>query len=1200
MSYKKTMDGNTATAYIAYAFSEVAGIYPITPSSTMAELVDEWETQGRKNIFGESVKVIEMQSEAGVAGFIHGSLKTGALTTTFTSSQGLLLMIPNMYKIAGELLPTVFHVAARSVSTNSLSIFGDHSDVMAVRQTGFAMLAAGTVQETMDLSVVAHLSTLFSSVPFLHFFDGMRTSHEMQKINVLEYDELKNLIDQEALDTFRSRAMSPNHPVVSGTNQGPDIHFQQREAINRNYDVIPYIVKKYMNAINEIRQTDYDLVNYYGDENAEYIIVAMGSVSSTIEQTVEYLNTQGRKVGFLNIRLYRPFPAKNFIEKLPKTVKSLAVLDRTKESGASGEPLLLDVQSVLYDSGQAPKIIGGRYGLGSKDTSPRQILAVFNELEKKIPKKRFTIGITDDITHLSLDLGKELDLTPDNVFQAKFFGVASDGTISANKSKIKIIGNHTDKFVQGYFYYDSRKQMGLTLSHLRFGDSEIKSSYFVENPDFVGSSTDAYLTSYDLLKGLRDKGTFLLNTTWTEAEIYQNLPSKIKKYLADHAINFYVIDAAAIAKKVGLSRKINTCMEAAFFKLTNFIPSEQAIRLLKDDIAENYGKHSKEFIEKNIKAICLAVDSIKKIEIPAVWKESSIPTRTRQQNNKYIFEILQPMESLEWDKVTVKSLIDNGMVTGEIPLGTSAYEKHGLALQVPQWNSAVCIQCNQCSFVCPHAAIRPFLLDKDELQVAPEGYKVMDFKGNNGLMYRIQVSVEDCTGCGLCVEACPRKDKALTMIPYKSQTEKARNETINWAFSMTLKSKENPTQAGTVAHTQFEKPLLEFSGACPGCGETPYVKLLTQLFGDRMMIANATGCSSIWGALAPVSPYTTNKSGQGPVWSNSLLEDNAEFGYGMLIANQAKREAVRSLIEKTVPLVSQNLRMVMKDWIEHFDEGKGSRVRSNQLISAIEEEMKQNASLKEIATQSDYFVKPSQWIIGGDGWAYDIGYGGLDHVLASGADINILVLDNEIYSNTGGQLSKGTPASAIAKFAAKGKASSKKDLGMMAMTYDNVYVAQVANGANPMQTIKAFEEAENYPGPSIVIAYVPCINHHLKGGMSKSYQEAIDAVNSGYWSLYRFNPLLKEAGGNPMLLDFKKPKFEKMTDFMLNQGRFSALREINPTHAENLYLKTVHDARQRFIKYAEMSGDAEKFNKFEAKSIKEKSEQSLYKDALNK
>lgn len=1189
MRKRKTMDGNTAAAYISYAFTELAAIYPITPSSTMAELVDQWSAQGKHNLFGQPVKVVEMQSEAGAAGVVHGSLKTGALTTTYTASQGLLLMVPNMYKIAGEMLPGVFHVASRAVTTNALNIFGDHTDVMATRQTGFAMLAESSVQEVMDLAPVAHLAAIEANIPFLNFFDGFRTSHEIQKIEVLDYEELAQLVNHEKLTAFRQKAMNPNHPTTSGTNQNPDIHFQQRETINQHYQTLPEIVRFYMKKINALRGTNYDLVDYYGASDAEEVIVSMGSSTQTIQQTVDHLCASGRKVGVLSIHLYRPFPLEVFLEKLPATVKSIAVLDRSKEPGANGESLLLDVQSAMYDAAIRPTIIGGRYGLGSKDVTPDQIVAVYDELlkPKASQKKRFTIGITDDVTQLSLPSKGTLDLTDPSTFQAKFWGFGSDGTVGANKAAIKIIGDHTEKYVQGYFHYDSKKSGGLTVSHLRFGDTPIRSTYLIEHADFVACHTPAYLHTYDLLKGLKKGGTFLLNTTWSQEQILKNLPKKMKRYLAENEIRFYTINAMQLAMEVGLGGRINTAMETAFFYLANIIPTEEILPILKEEALKSYRHKSMAIVEKNQAAIDRTIELLQEIPVPSKWATIEVPKRTSTATTQFVREIVEPINRQEGNQLSVGTLVRNQMTEGVIPVGTTAVEKRGIAVEVPEWLSDRCTMCNECAFVCPHAAIRPFLADEDELTEAPEGFIVREMRGANGKKYRIQVSVEDCTGCGLCVEACPAKGKALTMRPYEEQKEQA----LNWAFAMTLRQKENPAKPGTVLGSQFNKPLLEFSGACAGCGETPYVKLLTQMFGDRMMIANATGCSSIWGGTSPVSPYTTNHLGQGPAWSNSLFEDNAEYGYGMFLANQTRREKLAAQLQSLKANVSEELQALIDDWDLHREESAGTQQRAAKLIAALEAEAATTPQLNKILQEKDLLVKPSQWMIGGDGWAYDIGFGGIDHVLASGADVNILVLDNEVYSNTGGQVSKATPTSAIAKFAASGKFVSKKDLGMMAMTYGHVYVAQIASGANQMQTIKAFEEAERFPGPSIIIAYTPCITHGLAGGMRQSLKEAQEAVASGYWSLYRYNPLLAEKGKQPITLDFKKPAFDQMPAFMQTQVRFASLQSANPNAAQALFEKTVSDAKTRFYNYARLAGQEEKIRAKLEKKVSTDAEQ---------
>ncbi len=1190
MRRKQTMDGNTAAAYISYAFTELAAIYPITPSSTMAELVDQWSAQGKKNIFGQPVKVVEMQSEAGAAGVVHGSLKTGALTSTYTASQGLLLMIPNMYKMAGELLPAVFHVASRAVTTNALSIFGDHGDVMATRQTGFVLLAESSVQEVMDLAPVAHLAAIEANLPFLNFFDGFRTSHELQKVAVLEYDELAPLINQKALKAFREKSMNPDHPHISGTNQNPDIHFQQRETVNDLYNAVPKIVKKYMNKINELRGTAYDLVNYYGAEDATEIIISMGSVAPVVRQTIDYLQKKGRKVGHLNIHMYRPFPVADVLAKLPESVEKIAVLDRTKEPGAGGEPLLLDVQSALYNFESRPIIIGGRYGLGSKDVTPNQILALFDHLQepKEKLKERFTLGIVDDVTYLSIPEIENIDLTPQDTYQAKFWGFGSDGTVGANKSAIKIIGDHTDQYVQGYFSYDSKKSGGLTVSHLRFGASPIDSCYLIEHADFIACHNSAYLHSYDLLKGLKPGGTFLLNTIWTAEQLRTHLPRKMKQYLLEKDIQFYTINAVQLASEIGLGRRINMIMETAFFMLSKILPMKEAIPLLKKEVVKNYGHKSATVVEKNNAAIDRTSTYLQKIELAPDWLENEAEKKVISTKSPvksaFVYTILEPMNRQEGDKLTVGDLKANGMTDGRMPLGTAAFEKRGIALEVPEWNSDRCTMCNECAFVCPHAAIRPFLADENEVAEAPAGYITREMRGADGLMYRIQVSLEDCTGCGLCVEACPAKGKALAMKPYEDQKEQA----LNWAFAMTLKTKANPFKQNSVRGSQFEKPLMEFSGACSGCGETPYVKLLTQLFGDRMMIANATGCSSIWGGAAPVTPYTTNDKGQGPAWSNSLFEDNAEYGYGMYLANKTRREHLAEKIKQVLltTAISEELQGLLEDWLAHINDSEGTQQRATKVKAALACEVDKIPNLATIYQDADLLVKPSQWMLGGDGWAYDIGFGGIDHILASGEDVNILVMDNEVYSNTGGQTSKATPASAIAKFSANGKYVSKKDLGMMAMSYENVYVAQIASGANQVQTIKAMEEAEKFPGPSLIIAYTPCIAHGLAGGMSQTLTEAKEAVETGYWSLYRYNPLLAEKGKRSLVLDYKKPDFFKMKDFMKKETRFAALTTIHAEQAENLFDKTVSDAKKRFYNYARLAGQEEKIReKLEKESI---------------
>ncbi|EUJ30655.1 putative pyruvate-flavodoxin oxidoreductase [Listeria floridensis FSL S10-1187] len=1174
MRKRKTMDGNAAAAHISYAFTEVAAIYPITPSSTMAELVDEWSAGGKKNLFGEKVKVVEMQSEAGAAGTVHGSLKAGALTSTYTASQGLLLMIPNMYKIAGELLPTVFHVSARTISAASLNIFGDHSDVMAARQTGFVMLAEGSVQEVMDLSAVAHLASLKGSLPFINFFDGFRTSHELQKIEVLEYSELREMLDPEALEKFRARAMTPNRPTTSGSNQNPDIFFQQRETVNQYYEEIPGIVRDYMNEINLRRGTNYDLVNYYGDPNATDVIVAMGSVTPVIEQVIDTMRQEGKRVGLLNIRLYRPFPADVFLEKMPKTVERVAVLDRTKEPGAGGEPLLLDVQSALYQSETRPSVIGGRYGLGSKDVTPDQILGVYSHLMAENPKQRFTLGIIDDVTHLSIPGVGKKDLTSMDTIQCKFYGFGSDGTVGANKAAIKIIGDKTDLNVQGYFSYDSKKSGGLTISHLRFGQNRIRSAYLIHEPDFVSCSTAAYVNSYDLLSGLKKGGTFLLNTVWEGEQLDRHLPAKMKRYIAENDIQFYTINAIKIANEAGLGRRMNTVMQTAFFKLSKVMDFDEAFNELKEAAIRTYGKKDMRVAEKNIAAMDQTLAFLKKVEVPETWKNVAVEANDETKSDAkpaYVKQILEPMNALKGDELSIGMLIENGMADGSYPQGTAAYEKRGIALEVPEWISENCTMCNECAFVCPHAAIRPILANEEEQEVAPAGFITREMRGKDGLGYRIQVSPMDCTGCNLCAHTCPAKDKALVMKPFDEVVEQ---ESENWDFAMSVSPKKNPGKKNTLPGSQFEQPLLEFSGACAGCGETPYVKLLTQMFGDRMMIANATGCSSIWGASAPATPYTVNHEGHGPAWSNSLLEDNAEYGFGMYLANKTMREALMKEVNAVLleADLSDNLRHAFDAWKEGFNVGEGTRDRAEDLQLALLAEMNGKEALEQIYEKRDLFIKRSQWMIGGDGWAYDIGFGGIDHVLASGEDVNMLVMDNEVYSNTGGQSSKATPMAAIAKFAASGKRLGKKDLGFMAMSYGNVYVAQVAMGANKKQMIKAFEEAEKFDGPSLIIAYTPCIAHGISAGMKTMLTETDKAVECGYWNLYRYNPDLLEKGKNPMAMDFKKPNFGLFLDFLKRETRFSALYKSNPDVAKEIFEGTRADALRRFKRYAQMAG----------------------------
>jgi pyruvate-ferredoxin/flavodoxin oxidoreductase len=1170
----KTMDGNTAAAYVSYAFTDVAAIYPITPSSPMAELVDEWAAHGKTNVFGQPVKVTELQSEAGAAGAVHGSLAAGALTTTFTASQGLLLMIPNMYKIAGELLPGVFHVSARAVASHALSIFGDHSDVMATRQTGFALLASGSVQEVIDLGGIAHLSAIKSRVPFLHFFDGFRTSHEIQKVELIDYEDFKKLVDFDAVKEFRNRALNPEHPVTRGTAQNPDIFFQARESCNKFYDAVPDIVADYMKEISKITGREYKPFNYYGAEDAEYVIVAMGSVTETIEETVDYLLAKGEKVGIIKVHLYRPFSAKYFFDVLPSTVKRIAVLDRTKEPGALGEPLYQDVRTLFYEKENAPLIIGGRYGLGSKDTTPSHIKAVFDNLKSEQPKNNFTVGIVDDVTFTSLEVKEEIHTEPEGTIRCKFWGLGSDGTVGANKNAIKIIGDNTDLYAQGYFSYDSKKSGGVTVSHLRFGKKPIRSTYLVDEADFISCSTQAYVNQYDLLKGLKEGGTFLLNCNWSVEELDEKLPASMKKYIADKNINFFIINATDIANEIGLGRRINMIMQSAFFKLTNVIPIEDAVKYLKDAIVKSYGKKGESIVRMNHEAVDRGINSLVKVEIPESWRnaEATEEAAATKEVPEFIKNVLIPMNRQEGDKLPVSTFV--GREDGTFPQGTAAYEKRGIAVNVPEWQIDKCIQCNQCAFACPHAAIRPFLLDEDEVKNAPEGFKTKKAigKGFDGLEYRIQVSTLDCTGCGVCVDVCPAKEKALIMKPLEEQAAK---ELENWDYAMTVSIKDDLMSKNTVKGSQFAQPLLEFSGACAGCGETPYAKVVTQLFGDRMIIANATGCSSIWGGSAPSTPYCTNKEGKGPAWANSLFEDNAEYGYGMAVAIRQIRSRLADLMNELITLdIPEDAKEAFKAWLDGKDNAEASKEATQRILPILENnsiaDERAKEIIKEIAEKKDYLIKKSVWIVGGDGWAYDIGYGGLDHVLASGEDVNVLVFDTEVYSNTGGQSSKATPTAAVAKFAASGKKVKKKDLGMIAATYGYVYVAQVAMGADKNQFMKALVEAEQYDGPSLIIAYAPCINHGIKSGMGASQAQQKKAVEAGYWHLYRYNPTLKEEGKNPFILDSKEPK-ASFRDFLMSEVRYTSLMNSFPEIAEQLFEKAEKEAKERYQTYKRMA-----------------------------
>ena len=1169
----KTMDGNCAAAHCAYAFTEVAAIYPITPSSTMAEYVDEWSAKGQKNVFGETVEVVEMQSEAGAAGAVHGSLQAGALTTTFTASQGLLLMIPNMYKIAGELLPTVFHVSARAIAAHALNIFGDHQDVMACRQTGFAMLASGSVQEVMDLGGVAHLSAIKGRVPFLHFFDGFRTSHEIQKVEVMDYEDLKGLIDQDALKEFKDRALNPEHPVLRGTAQNGDIYFQGREASNKYYDAVPDIVADYMKEITKITGREYKPFNYYGAPDAKKVVVAMGSVCQALEETVDYLNAKGEKVGVLEVHLYRPFSAKYFFDVMPKSVEKIAVLDRTKEPGSLGEPLYLDVCNLYKDSENAPKIVGGRFGLGSKDTTPTQLVAVFNNLDAAAPKNGFTIGINDDVTNLSLELGERVNAAPAGATRCKFWGFGSDGTVGANKDAIKIIGDNTDLYAQAYFDYDSKKSGGVTMSHLRFGETPIKSTYLLDEADYIACHKPAYVYQYDILEGLKKGGTFLLNCVWTPEELDEKLPANVKRYIAENDINFYTINAVDVAVKVGLGpNRINMVTQSAFFKLSEVIPFDKAVTLIKEAIKKTYGKKGDEIVNMNCAAVDGAIDALVKIDVPASWKDAVDAPVENGDRPEFITSIVDPVNGQRGNKLPVS--VFNGREDGTFETGTSRFEKRGVAVLVPEWQKENCIQCNQCSLVCPHAAIRPVLVNEDEKAAAPAGFETLKAIGKDfaGLEFRMQVSPLDCLGCGVCANVCPApKGKALVMKPID---EVSAAQEPNWTYGIEkVANKANLVDpSANVKNSQFAQPYLEFSGACAGCGETPYIKLITQLFGDRMMVANATGCTSIWGGSAPSMPYCKDANGRGPAWANSLFEDNAEFGLGMVVANKKVRATLESRMNEVMDVVSPELAAAFKEWIEAKNCAKGSKAAADKIEALIKDADLSNPAIKDIADRTDFLVKRSQWVFGGDGWAYDIGYGGLDHVIASGEDINIFVVDTEVYSNTGGQSSKATPTAAVAKFAASGKKVKKKDLGMIATTYGYVYVAQIALGANMAQALKAIKEAEAYPGPSLIIAYAPCINHGIKakGGMGNSIAEEKKAVETGYWHLWRFNPELAEEGKNPFTLDSKEPT-GNVKDFMMGENRYLMLQKGYPQVAEKLFDKAEKDLAARYAVYKKMA-----------------------------
>ncbi len=1162
-----TCDGNYAASHIAYMFSEVAAIYPITPSSNMAENVDEWAAYGRKNIFGETVDVVEMQSEGGAAGAVHGSLQAGALTSTYTASQGLLLMIPNMYKIAGELLPCVFHVSARSLAAQALSIFGDHSDVMSARQTGFAFLASGSVQEAMDLAGVAHLAAIKGRVPFTHFFDGFRTSHEIQKIEVLEEEDLKPLLDMEALQAFRDAALSPNHPVTRGLAQNPDIYFQAREAANKYYDAVPDMVADYMTEITKITGREYKPFMYYGAADAENVIIAIGSVTETIREVVDAKIANGEKVGVLVVHLYRPFSAKHFMAVMPESVKRISVLDRTKEPGANGEPLYLDVRDLYYGKENAPVIVGGRYGLSSKDTTPAMIISVFDNLNLAEPKNRFTLGITDDVTFTSLPLLPEIALDSEGRFEAKFYGLGSDGTVGANKNSIKIIGDSTNKYCQAYFAYDSKKSGGFTASHLRFGDKKIMSPYLVNTPDFVACHVPGYLGKYDMLKGLKKGGTFLLNAIWDKKEVVNHLPDSVKKYLAENNISMYMINATELAENIGLGNRTNTIMQAAFFKIAEVIPYDVAVEQMKKMIVKSFGSKGEEVIKMNYAAVDAGSDVIK-VDVPAEWAKIEVKEAVKVESNvpEFIQNVVEPINNLAGDDLPVSAFI--GREDGTFPSGTSQYEKRGIAVNVPEWQSENCIQCNQCSYVCPHAAIRPFLLDEKELAAAPANTVTLktNGKGYEGLGFKIQVSTLDCTGCGNCVDVCPSKTKSLVMKPLASQ----ENEIPRWDYMANKVSiKEITPRFQNVKSSQFAQPLFEFSGACAGCGETPYIKTITQLYGENMMVANATGCSSIYGGSAPSTPYCKSKNDKGVAWANSLFEDNAEFGLGMAIATNKLQARIERLATENASALSAGTKAAIAEWSEVKKDTLKSSEAADKAIVALEKDKAPIA--KEILALKDYMPKRSNWIFGGDGWAYDIGYGGLDHVLASGEDVNVLVMDTEIYSNTGGQSSKATPVGAVAKFAASGKKIRKKDLGMMAMSYGYVYVAQVSMGANQAQYLKAIKEAEAYPGPSLVIAYAPCISHGIRTGMGSTQGEMKKAVESGYWHMYRFNPQLEAEGKNPFVLDSKEPKWDEFQGFLMGEVRYTSLMKAFPEEAKELFVAAEDNAKWRYKSYQRMA-----------------------------
>ena len=1168
-----TCDGNEAAAHISYMFSEVAAIYPITPSSTMAEHVDEWAAAGRKNIFGETVMVQEMQSEGGAAGAVHGSLQAGALTTTYTASQGLLLMIPNMYKIAGELLPCVFHVSARTLASHALCIFGDHQDVMACRQTGFAMLCEGSVQEVMDLAGVAHLATLKSRVPFINFFDGFRTSHEIQKIEKLDNEDLAPLIDQKALAEFRARALNPMKPVARGMAENPDHFFQHRESPNSFYEAVPAIVEEYMNEISKITGRKYGLFDYYGAEDADRVIIAMGSITEAIRETIDYLMAKGEKVGLVSVHLYRPFSAKHFLAAVPNTAKRIAVLDRTKEPGANGEPLYLDVKDCFYGVEDAPLVVGGRYGLGSKDTTPAQILAVYENLAMAMPKNQFTIGIVDDVTFTSLPKKEEVALDADGMFEAKFYGLGADGTVGANKNSVKIIGDNTDKYCQAYFAYDSKKSGGFTCSHLRFGDHPIRSTYLVNTPNFVACHVQAYLHMYDVTRGLRKNGTFLLNTIWEGEELAKNLPNKVKKYFAQNNISVYYINATKIAQEIGLGNRTNTILQSAFFRITGVIPVDLAVEQMKKFIVKSYGKKGEDVVNKNYAAVDRGGE-YHQLTVDPAWANLEVEAPAANNDPAFINEVVRPINAQDGDLLPVSAF--KGIEDGTWYQGTAKYEKRGVAAFVPVWNEANCIQCNQCAYVCPHASIRPFVLDEEEQKGANFATIAVKAPASmKGMAFRMQVDVMDCLGCGNCADICPgfKGNKALSMVPLEGQLAEA----ANWDYCVAnVKSKQHLVDVkSNVKNSQFATPLFEFSGACSGCGETPYVKLITQLFGDREMVSNATGCSSIYSGSVPSTPYTTNEKGHGPAWANSLFEDFCEFGLGMELANEKMRARIQKAMEDAIAYegTPAEYKEAFQAWIDNQNDADKTKELAEQIIPMVEASKDKCPACATIAGLSQFLVKRSQWIIGGDGASYDIGYGGLDHVIASGKNVNILVLDTEVYSNTGGQSSKATPLGAIAKFAASGKRVRKKDLGLMATTYGYVYVAQIAMGADQAQTLKALREAEAYDGPSLIIAYAPCINHGLKKGMGKSQAEEKAAVECGYWHLWRYNPALEAEGKNPFTLDSKEPDWSKFQDFLKGEVRFASVAKQYPAEAAELFAAAEENAKWRLRSYKRLAAE---------------------------